>query len=174
MQIDSSCEVTLSSISKSITMLDAMHMLKVAWQDVKQSSIVNCFGKVGFILSGDEYNDQMELPPPDRISTEDFDAFVDIDSSLECHGVLTDDEICASVVCQDTDPQPGGEGGETEEPSPVPTGGEVIQALCTLRAYMEQHRETDFSAFYTMGNQIQKLFTTWRSKLASKTFLPHP
>ena len=45
MQIDSSCEVTVISISKSITMLDAMHMLKAAWQDVKQSSIVNCFGK---------------------------------------------------------------------------------------------------------------------------------
>ena len=32
------------------------------------------------------------------------DGFVDIDSSLECHGVRTDDEICALVVCQDTDP----------------------------------------------------------------------
>ena len=116
----------------------------------------------------------MELPPPDGISTEDFDAFLDIDSSLECHGVLTDDEICASVVCQDTDPQPGGEGGETEEPSPVPTGGEVIQALCTLRAYMEQHRETDFSAFYTMENQVQKLFTTRAKQTCIKYFFAHP
>ena len=44
MHIDSCVAVTVSS-------LDAMHMLKSAWEDVNQSSIVNCFGKAGFTNS---------------------------------------------------------------------------------------------------------------------------
>ena len=46
------------------------------------------------------------VDPPDGMSTEEFRAFVDIDDSLECHGILTDEDICSSV-CQDTaDTQP--------------------------------------------------------------------
>ena len=55
--IDSSSTVTVSSLVKSITLLDSMHMLKVASQDVKESSIVNCFSKVGFITSSSENDD---------------------------------------------------------------------------------------------------------------------
>lgn len=33
--IDSGCDVTVSSLAKSLTLLDAIHMLKSAWEDVK-------------------------------------------------------------------------------------------------------------------------------------------
>ena len=36
---------------------------------------------------------------------EEFSGFVDIDSSLECHGVLSDEDICVSVQ-QDMEPLP--------------------------------------------------------------------
>ena len=72
-------------------------MLKRAWEDVKQSSIMNCLTKTGFLPS---CPDQIDLDePPDGISAEEFHALVDIDASLECHGIFTDENICASV-CQ--------------------------------------------------------------------------
>ena len=97
-----------------------------------------------------------ELEPPDEILVEDFHEFVDIDSSLECHGVLTDEDICASVR-QDTDSQSDSEEETSEDPLPVPPKSrDVILALCTLRAFMEQHM-SDFSTFYKIENQLQKL-----------------
>lgn len=62
----------------------------------KQYSIVNCFGKAGFVLSCPEGDDQIEQPP-DGMSVEELHALVEMDSSLECHGILRDEDICASV-----------------------------------------------------------------------------
>lgn len=103
---------------------------------------MNCFAKAGFLPS---YPDKMDLDePPDGISAEEFHAFVDIDASLECRGILTDENICASV-CQDTaDPQPDSDDKINEDPSSAPNSTDVILALCTLRAFMEQHT-ADFS-----------------------------
>ena len=44
-RIDSECSDTVSQLVKKINLLDAMHMLKAVWQNVKQVSIVNCFAK---------------------------------------------------------------------------------------------------------------------------------
>ena len=166
--IDSGCDVTVSGLAKSLTLLDATHVLKSAWEDVKQSSIINCFAKAGFLRS---CPDQLDLDkPPDRISAEEFHALVDIDASLECHGILTDEDICASV-CQDTaDPQPDSEDEINKDPSPALKSRDVILALCTLRAFMEQHT-ADFSTFYKLENQMQKLITSKAMQHSIRDFL---
>lgn len=87
-------------------MLDAMHMQKNAWQDVKQSSIVNCFSKAGFVPSLPE-DDNQDEQTPDGMS-------VDMNSSLECHGILTDDNICASVR-QKTNSEPDSDDKTSDE-----------------------------------------------------------
>ena len=43
MCIDSSSTVTVSSLVKSITLLDSMHMLKVAWQDLRSPQLSTAF-----------------------------------------------------------------------------------------------------------------------------------
>ena len=174
MHIDSGCDVTVSSLAKSITLLDAMHMLKSAWEDVRESSIVNCFAKAGFATPSHSEDDDVdlamdELEPPDGISAEDFHVFVDIDSSLECHGVLTDENICASV-CQDTDSQPDSKDETGEDPLPVPPKSrDVILALCTLRAFMEQHT-ADFSTFYKIETRLQKLIVSKAKQRSIRDF----
>ena len=149
-------------------------MLKSAWEDVRESSIVNCFAKAGFAIPSHSEDDDVdlatdELEPPDGISAEDFHVFVDIDSSLECHGVLTDEDICASVR-QDTDSQPDSEDETGEDPLPVPPKSrDVILALCTLRAFMEQHT-ADFSTFYKIENQLQKLIVSKAKQRSIRDF----
>ena len=152
--IDSSSSVTVSSLAKSITLLDSMHMLKVAWQDVKESSIVNCFSKAGFITSSPENDDSMEQPPL-GFTTEEFSAFIDMDSSLECHGILSDEDICASVQ-QGTDPQPESDEEAGEDPLPPQKQRDAIQALCTVRAFIEQ-QGGDCNTFYNVENQVHML-----------------
>ena len=57
-------------------------MLKSAWEDVKQSLIINCFAKVGFATSCPEHDDQLGLDEsPDEIAAEEFRAFMDINAS---------------------------------------------------------------------------------------------
>ena len=46
-----------------------------------------------------------------------------------------------------------------EDPLPAPKSRDVILALCTLRTFMEQHT-ADFSTFYKMETQMQKLITS--------------
>ena len=84
---------------------------------------------------------------------------MDINASLECHGILTDEDICASVCRNTADPKPDSEDEINEDPSPAPKSRDVILALCTLRAFIEHHT-ADFSTLYKMETQIQKLITS--------------
>ena len=61
--------------------------------------------------------------------------FVDLDSSLECHSLLTDEEICSSA-CQpesELQSQSDDEGEEGDDgvttPDRMPKPGEVLQAM---------------------------------------------
>ena len=58
-RIDSGCSVTVSQLAKE---LDAMHMLKAAWQNVKQVSIVNCFAKAGFVPETPPMEEDLDDP----------------------------------------------------------------------------------------------------------------
>ena len=39
----------VTELSRKVTLLDALHMLKVAWDNVKRESVANCFAKAGFV-----------------------------------------------------------------------------------------------------------------------------
>ena len=62
----------------------------------------------------------------------EFQAYVDVDSSVECHGELRDEEICASV--RQSDPQPESEDEDALAPVPAPKPREVLQAMSSVRA----------------------------------------
>ena len=68
-----------------------MHMLKVAWSD---ESVMNCFAKAGFDTPTTPVEEEA-LDPPDGMLSSEFQAYVDFDMSLECHGQLTEEDICA-------------------------------------------------------------------------------
>ena len=55
------------------------------------------------------------------MTLEEFEVFVDMDSSLECCGKLTDEDICAPVCCDRSDPQPGSEDESNEDPVQLPS-----------------------------------------------------
>ena len=95
-EIDSSeLQVTANSLAKTVTPLDAIHMLNQAWIDVKQKTIVNCFKKASFVLATDDESDGDsddteaydigdldDVERPDAITPNEFQEFVAVDQPM--------------------------------------------------------------------------------------------
>ena len=81
-----------------------------------------------------------------------------MDSSKGCYGELTDEEICSSVLQSDSAVQPQSDDEEDESastPGPIPKSGEALQAIRTVRVFLELNR-TDLSMFYHVESQVLK------------------
>jgi len=112
-------------------------------------------------LSGPDDDD--DIQPPDALTTEEFEDFVAVDDTAPCHGMPTDEEICASVKVSDTanKGQSVDENVDTdsedEKLPPPPTAAQAMAALKTLRHWMEIGNCTDFTAFYKLENTVQSM-----------------
>ena len=62
--IDCGSSVTVTKLSRKVTLLDALHMLKVAWDNVKRESVANSSAKAGFVTPVTPI-EQESLDPPD-------------------------------------------------------------------------------------------------------------
>ena len=172
--IDTGSHMPVSQLIKSISLLDAMHMLKGAWLNVKQTTVVNCFAKAGFVPSPPEEEEEVDEPPA-GLTRSEFCSFVDMDSSLECHGLLTDEEICSLVEEPESQTQSGDEEeeGEMTTPARVPRSGEVLQAIGTLRAFLELNK-SELTTFYAMEDQVLKLVSSTAKQTSIRDFLALP
>ena len=47
---DGEASITVTQLSRQVNVLDAMHMMKIAWSDVKPQSITNCFARLGLLI----------------------------------------------------------------------------------------------------------------------------
>ena len=151
-EIDTSTtNVTASNLAKTVTLLDAMHMLKVAWKDVKLATITNCFRKAGFSLHLAEENPTLDNQHPEEMTQTQFDEFVDIDSNLQCHGVLTDEDIINSVRQTSEDPDSD---DDDSTPEPLTTSREAYIALKKVRSYFEQNN-LDLTEYYAIEKILQ-------------------
>lgn len=147
--------------SKSIDLLKACHMLKRSWFLVTPSTIKNCFKKAGFISNDDEEADELPIQVEEYgISTEAFNAFIECDSTLECFGTLSDQEICASVK-RGVDEQAAVEVDSDDEnvvdivEAPV-KHAEAVKALAVVQKYLEQNA-TEYDALYDIEDMIDKI-----------------
>lgn len=132
---------SLENFMKQFTLLRAMHLLKHSWWLVQPETITNCFGKAGFFTRDEEVVDELEHVfdelPVDR---DEFLEVVQADSACECHGVMTDAEICAEVRVDDVDendePIPD---DIREQPSEPVSAAAVLEHFECIRTYLDQH-----------------------------------
>jgi hypothetical protein len=137
--IDSGTKETASKIVKSVTLLDAIHMLVDSWRSVKPETISNCFMSGLTEDVGDEFLGFSQEDIPHNIDAEEYESYLNIDEDVETEGALTDSQICEGLkTTADAD-----EEEEDETPAlPPPSNAEVICALDVLRRRV-QHKGLD-------------------------------
>ena len=69
---------------KNVNLLDALHLLSEAWDDVKEKTIVNCFKHGGFEsnqnnIPREEFDALDDVPIPSNMSEKEFCKMVDQD-----------------------------------------------------------------------------------------------
>lgn len=153
--------------AKSISVLQAIHMLKRAWFLVTPTTIANCFRKGGIIksvqnLDDQQLNDQNDAENIDMcgLSSEEYDAFVQIDHDIECYGTQTDAEMVDEVRSkrQGIEQQPIDDDDEVEIEGTITAKmphAEALKLLAGMRRYMEENF-TDYDAFYEVERMIEK------------------
>lgn len=145
--------------AKSITLLEAMHMLLNAWSKVKPETITNCFRKAGFLCHNNDDN-RINIQPTDEIfnlsflNVEKFDEYVDCDRNLECYGELNDADII-KIIRQEESIEIEEEIDEPELPK-KPGRQEVIYALEILRAYYDTEIGDNIQEINTVENRVMK------------------
>ena len=81
-------EISAGEPVKTITLLDAVHLIAESWDDVKESTIDHCFKHAGFGKENDDMEETVEfdalpdVPLPDNVSRDDFLAVQERDDEI--------------------------------------------------------------------------------------------
>lgn len=125
----------------SISLLEALHYVKLSWNHVDSNIISNCFRKAGVSLTLQENNDDVSEPLSSDSSqcwdilskrfqvTCDFHEYVTADDDALTCDTLSDQQICNDIMqepLQDSEE-------DSDEEVPAPTHQEVLGALDVLK-----------------------------------------
>ncbi|XP_023237227.1 tigger transposable element-derived protein 4-like [Centruroides sculpturatus] len=159
-----------SEKSTDISLLDAIHYVKFAWENVTCLTIANCFKRAGFRSTvavqnedkGEEQNVQLDEllrrchDLRETASVDEID-YSTVDDCVEvCYSASVAD-IIAEI--QDENNESGGEENETlEELFPKPTKNDALEALRILRCYLptiDNCEDDVFKAFMIVENKVE-------------------
>jgi hypothetical protein len=124
-----------STAAKSVNILDAMHYIKMSWDNVTKDTIKNCFQKYGF--KSEESEEICEISEGDDEYDENFLQYVHNDKkNLLILIEISDSEIVEQILPSQVSIRPASEdenSDEDEEPDPPPTyAADARKALHTL------------------------------------------
>ena len=116
-------------------------------------------------------DDGLPRPSPEDIA---------IDDDLECHGEMTDAEICAAVRGSQSESDSDDEANEGDSPDASTSTerqelqvskGEALLALSTLRSYLQQNC-TEYDSFFDMERKIQESVLSKQVQTKLSDFFP--
>lgn len=130
----------------AINMKTTLTMLYGSWNDVRQSTIRNCFVDAGFVLPSDEVRpedpvEQLDETPWDRLTLPDitFEDFVSADDNLAVAPELTDQEIVDRVVLPgDNSGSDSESDSEDDVEEPQTSSADAADMMRKLRSYLEK------------------------------------
>jgi hypothetical protein len=145
-------ETNMDPDSNKINILDAIHMLSRAWDEVKPSTIINCFRSCGFVFNGiiNSSNEAQEdsdflwntLSSVADVKDFNFDDYVEIDNSVETYEETDDvsivEEILTRKSSQSKELVISSEESDAEEIERI-TFLQAKHAISTLRKYCFQN-----------------------------------
>ena len=130
------------------SLLDALHIIRRAWEQVSESTIRNCFVKAKFIeeeiQSEPDDVDLLEiweaLPSEEKMQESeviDLSDFLEADERLETGGSFTLDEI-AEEMLRSEEPIESEDVGENKVEDEIVSLEEAQRAWITVRKFMQQ------------------------------------
>ena len=145
--MDESTQGTAPDLAKNTTLLDAIELLEMAWEDVKAVSIRNCWAKGGLKVGPSEepQSESEEIP----VSTEIWERWLDIDRDAPVAGPLIDEDIVSEIMTVDTDETEVIDIDSDENDVEVqaelpPTNREMREAMDTLKRGLKSRGFNDF------------------------------
>ena len=137
---------------EKISMLDAMHYLQGAWNNVNETTIPNCYKKAGFKVSDDTDavdieadidEDPLDDLPLARLLGSNFmmSNYVGVDDNVPTCEELTDDAIVDDIVAsRDATNDDNDDDADDLEIPPVepPTVDMALKACDTMRLFLQQ------------------------------------
>nr|XP_033802547.1 tigger transposable element-derived protein 3-like [Geotrypetes seraphini] len=157
-------------LARSITILDATHMLNAAWKDVEPETIRKCFIQAG--IWKEFGNNEFLAPFPERKSSSctsavGFQPFPLVSIKTEPTEEVADTEICRVVIqhrgkldpitcpiVEEETEEEDDDGGPEIVP---PTTREVWEMMRRIRNYVETREKTDFEWFYSFERRLESL-----------------
>ncbi|KAK8757680.1 hypothetical protein V5799_004694 [Amblyomma americanum] len=131
--------------STTINIKTTLEMLYGSWNEVRQSTIRNCFADAGFVLPAakDEVQPDENLVELDKtwdrlaIPGIAFDDFVSADDNLAVAPELTDQEIVDRVVVPEDNSSSDSEGGSEQDEAPI-SSADAADMARRLKGYLEK------------------------------------
>ncbi|XP_072616374.1 tigger transposable element-derived protein 3 [Vulpes vulpes] len=143
--------ISLAEAGAGITVLDALHMAAAAWAKVPPQLIVSSFIQEGLAprKMAPSPEKASEMPPvPSGLSLQEFARFVDLEGEEPVAG-----------VCKEETGTEDEQGAGEDNFQPLPTKADALQALGTLRRWLECNSTSPelFEKFYACEEEVEQL-----------------
>ncbi|XP_025198312.1 tigger transposable element-derived protein 6-like [Melanaphis sacchari] len=147
-------KLSANELAKQTNLLDALHLITMAWDQVTDKTIRNCFKHGGFAESveGEEEEEYEEVDL-------DFENWLKIDENIPTTSNFTEEDIVHALSQTNEPGEIENEETDTEKP---PSSSEMREALRVLRRGVQQH-SSNFELQYKYEHFINDLLTYYQS-----------
>lgn len=137
-----------TDIHKSITLLEAINLLSLAWNEVSKQTIHNCFRHAGIVkttatITESDPEDDLPLAELIRINKlmalRDFEDFVDVDNNVIAREELPDIDLVNQTLQEEE--VEDNEDDDTVEETEITTE-EALSCVQTLQRYFQQQENS--------------------------------
>lgn len=180
--IDHILDAIEQSTDMKINILQAMRMTRMAWSNVAQSTIANCFRKCGFSFETEavmpaievteeppQWQKMITIFPCETNALLTFEDFVRFDDDVYVCGQVTDEDIVADV----TEPHESADESEEDDDGSPPqnvTRRDAQSALLTLQNFLESKEgvpDPFFSSLVDLQKFVKNSVVHTQSKITS-------
>jgi hypothetical protein len=158
-------------VKKKINVLEAMHYIMAAWQQITEQTIQNCFRKAGYKYQSNVNEMATDDDDDDDFGEElcgaqkyDFQNDVSVDRDVATSGVSTVEELCAVYGSTRSVEEKNKE--DENEQDMMPSFAEKYEALENVKVFFYAHSVTDSDREHILG--LKKLYFQLRQNSAKK------
>ncbi|CAI6372202.1 unnamed protein product [Macrosiphum euphorbiae] len=152
-ECESTSTLKANDLSKKINILEALHFVNEAWNNISDVTIRNCFRHGGFVKTEEE--EEEEDDHSKDLADKTYEDWMDIDRDLQTSEEYSEDQISQSIINDKDNDEENDESDEEEVDVVVkpPSNNEVLEALDVIRRAVH-HRGNNFNIQYEYEQYI--------------------